>query len=144
MEAKAFSLSTGGHCNTREETCFKRTFQKKVNVFRYEEGLGDQKTAEHQAFITDLAHSAPSSGSITALYSPAKVSANLYIDRLCSLKYVFNVVFSCTLIYLGYLIFSCITVCAEILLNTTQLILPTQHIESVIQGKRSQFRIPVC
>lgn len=68
MEDKAFSLSTGGHCNTKEETCFRGTFQKIINVCRYEEGPGDQKTAEHQSFITDMAHAVPLHLAVLQLY----------------------------------------------------------------------------
>lgn len=109
MEAKAFSLSTGGHCSTEEETCFKRTFQKIMNVCRYEEELRRGGGAESEDSRAPVIHywsgmlSPPSAVSVTTLYSPAKVSANLYPGRLCSLGYVLNVSFSSILIFLEYL-----------------------------------------
>jgi len=101
MEAKASSLSTGGHCNTEEEMSFRRALQKLMSVCRYEEGLGDQKAAEHALFIIVLL-CPPSAGNVRALNSPVKVSANLYTGRLCSLRYGLNVSFSSILIFLEY------------------------------------------
>lgn len=104
MEAKTFSLTTGWHCNTEEEICFKMAFQKIMTICRNEEGLGGFEGSS--ALIIHYQSGTLSfllAGSVTTLYSPAKGWANLYPGRLCRLRYVPNVPFLSMPIFLQYL-----------------------------------------
>lgn len=103
MEAKMFSLSTGGHCSTEQEMCSKATFQN-IIVCRNEEGLGGSE-GRRAPIIHYLSGTLSflSAGSVTTLYRPAKGWANLYIGRDCRLSYVPNVLFLSMPIFLQHL-----------------------------------------